>query len=106
VFSERLPRFPGILPGFSPNKNFGGCACTTTSYTILRQYRRHFAYSYSQGRINHSANRANARGLTLEYQSTSLIFMFLGHASKMYSFLITAFSIQAKETNNFGTYRF
>ena len=31
--SEILSRFPGILPGFSPNQNFWGCACTPASYT-------------------------------------------------------------------------
>jgi len=28
-----LPRFSGILPGFSTNRNFWGCACTPASYT-------------------------------------------------------------------------
>ena len=27
--SQILPRFPRILPGFSPNQNFCGCACTS-----------------------------------------------------------------------------
>jgi len=30
---EILPRFLGILPGFSTNQNFWGCACTRASYT-------------------------------------------------------------------------
>jgi len=32
-FLQILPRFPWILPGFSPNQNFWGCAFTPTAYT-------------------------------------------------------------------------
>jgi len=32
-FSQILPRFPLILPGFSPNQNLWGCACTPVSDT-------------------------------------------------------------------------
>jgi len=70
-----------------------------------------------QGRINHWANRANARGLALLGTSRLNIktllywfFMFLAvHQSprvKIVEFFITAFSIFVRETDNFIIYRF
>ena len=33
-----VPKFLGILLGFSTNESFGGCACTASSYTTVRMY--------------------------------------------------------------------
>ena len=51
------------------------------SFGLVRCYMRlwmsttmmDFLHQYDQGRINHWANRANARGLALEYQNTRLL---------------------------------
>jgi len=51
--------------------------------------------SFKQGRINHWANRANARGLAFEYQNTPLLLFYVSGCSpsvKIAEHLITAFS--------------
>jgi len=53
-----------------------------------------------QGRINHWANRANARGFALEYQSTRLlVFMFLGCSPcvKLIEFFVTALTYDLRK---------
>jgi len=62
----------------------------------------------NQGRINHWGNRANARGLAIEYQN---ILLLVFHVFKLFTtrqncFLMTAFRVYVKETDNFGIYRF
>jgi len=69
---------------------------------------------YSQGRINHWANRANARGLALwglalEYQNNTplLDFMCLGCSPRVKIIEVFDYCVNvwAKETDNFRIYR-
>ena len=47
------------------------CTCAVNNTIVL--WTRPVETPYHQGRINHWANRANARGLALEYQNTPLL---------------------------------
>ena len=74
--------------------------------------RRKLRITRWQGRINHWASQANARDLTLLGLNIKTFlycfFRFLDCSQhvKLYRFLITAFSVSVKETDNFGIYRF
>jgi len=51
MFSQILPRFLQIVSGFSPNQNFLGCTCTSSTPTF-----------YTSGQCPH---------LTTSYQTSS-----------------------------------
>jgi len=53
-----------------------------TLHSVERELACFVYLCHHQGRINHWANRANGRGLALEYQNTPFLFF---HVFKLYT---------------------
>jgi len=58
---------------------------------------------FSQGRINHWANRANVRGLALEYQNTPLLVF---HVFRLFACVKIVELFDDCVYDSFGIYRF